>query len=767
RSIDAGATWTTVVPQANPNYIRLDPLGRAVFYSIPEGRTVCKFASGLPRCSELSAEARSFYFLPANPDVIYASGGARIFRSTDNGESWSQLQATYRPTLAKTVDLVSTTLMPGTTTALPLEVKLMETTAQAVPFTAAPSGEPWWSVRPTSGTTPATLSLDFRATGLAEGAYTGTLRVESAATANGSVSIPLRLTVGVPPSSGAAYRIRHVAGRGTYGVSVDTGPAATSLLAGPEGLALDPSANLWIADSGSSLLRRISSDGMISIVAGQVLKPGFSGDGGPAAAAQLRRPLALAFDTAGGYYVADQGNNRLRYVSSTGAIRTVAGDDRIGAANPAWYVAGVAVDRRNGGAFFASELNNRVYRVDASGRVTTLAGGGTLAAGTALQIALNKPTALSTDSAGNLYVAETGAHRIRRIDPAGLVTTIAGTGQSGFSGDNGPASAAALSAPEGVAVDPAGNVVISDTGNHRIRLVAKDGTIRTIAGIGNAGWSGDDGPGWQAQLNRPTGLAIDAKGVIYFSDTGNNRIRKLEPQTGPQVTSLVNGAGYQPEIAPGSWFVLTGIALSSTTRTWRDSEIVNGVLPTELDGVKVRINGREAAIYFISPTQINGLAPANLPEGPADVQVVRGAETSASFTATVRALSPAFFVMLAPSYAAARHHPDYKLVALPEQFPGCTAGIDCPPRPAQPGEWLLFYGTGFGPVTSAVPPLMTLPVRVRFGSTWAEGLGALASPGLYQIAVQVPEATPEGDIPVIAEVGGRQTPTVTIPVRRR
>lgn len=364
--------------------------------------------------------------------------------------------------------------------------------------------------------------------------------------------------------------------------------------------------------------------------------------------------------------------------------------------------------------------------------------------------------------------------------PAGLpeyrISNWAGDGRYGVGGDNRAGTASMLAGPTGVAVDQAGNLWVADAGNQRVRLVLPDGAIHTVAGTGEKGYSGDDGDPTLAKLSDPADVAVDAIGVAYIADRGNNRIRKLEPvaANAPRITAVVNAAGYQPEISPGSWFAVTGANLAPSTRTWRDDEIVASALPRQLDGVRVLINGLEAYVWYISPVQVNAIAPDGLPEGTVSVQVVRDTVQSSAFAATARRLSPALFVMLAPAYAAARHHPDYHLVARPDQFPGCGDPIDCPPREAAPGGIVLLYGTGFGPVEPPVPAgrLVDTPgivsgkLRVRFGATWVDALGGLASPGLYQIAAQVPEATPDGDVEVVTEVDGKASPPVRIPVRR-
>ena len=180
--------------------------------------------------------------------------------------------------------------------------------------------------------------------------------------------------------------------------------------------------------------------------------------------------------------------------------------------------------------------------------------------------------------------------------------------------------------------------------------------------------------------------------------------------------------------------------------------------------MRVLVNGQEAYVWYISPGQVNAIAPDGLPEGTVSVQVLRDTVQSSAFAATARKVSPAVFVMLGPAYAAARHHPDYTLVARPDQFPGCSAPPNCPPREAAPGGIVLLYGTGFGPVDPPVPAgrlvdtpgIVTGKLRVRFGATWVDAFGGLASPGLYQIAAQVPEATQDGDIEEIGRASCRE-----------
>jgi len=260
-------------------------------------------------------------------------------------------------------------------------------------------------------------------------------------------------------------------------------------------------------------------------------------DGGPATAAQLNGPLGLALDS-GNLYIVDSTNNRIRRVDlGTGTITTFAGNGAAGYAGDGGpgtaaqlsAPVGVAVD--SGNLYIADFGNNRVRRVDlATGTITTFAGGGSVPTGdggpaTAAQI--NGPFGLAVDSA-NLYIGDTGNNRVRRVDLAtGIITTIAGTGVTGFAGDGGPATAAQLSVPRGLALG-SGNLYIGDVGNHRVRRVdLVTGTITTFAGNGAVGSGGDGGPAAAAQLNFPGGLAVGS-GNLYIAERNNNRVRRVD-----------------------------------------------------------------------------------------------------------------------------------------------------------------------------------------------------------------------------------------------
>lgn len=287
-------------------------------------------------------------------------------------------------------------------------------------------------------------------------------------------------------------------------------------------------------------MRKIDSSGVIRTIAGSGVG-GFSGDGGPATAARLRDILGVAVDRAGNVYVSDSGNNRVRKIDTAGIIQTIAGTGTAGFAGDGGLAtaaqlrspAGVAVDS-SGNVLIADQINSRVRKIDATtGIISTIAGTAAGAGfsgdgGPSTAARVNLPLGVAIDASDNIYIADTFNRRIRKIDAiSGTIQTIAGNGTQGSSGNGGPATAAQLVVPLSVAVDRSGNVYIADSEDQRVRKVDSRGTIVNFAGTGNAGYSGEGGPATVAQLTNPRGVAVNAAGVVYITDSGNNRIRKV------------------------------------------------------------------------------------------------------------------------------------------------------------------------------------------------------------------------------------------------
>jgi hypothetical protein len=320
----------------------------------------------------------------------------------------------------------------------------------------------------------------------------------------------------------------------------DGGPATNAVLALPGRVALDGAGSLYIADTGNNVIRKVTPDGTITTIAGDAINQqlGFSGDGGAAISALLSVPSGVAIDSAGNVYIADFGNNRIRMVSSSGVITTVAGGGAIlGGDGPATGVrlvnpTDLAVDANNN-LYFAERGLDVIRKVTPDGTITTVAGGGSsLGNGGPATSANLDPVGVTVDAGGNLYIPD-ASNQVFEVTPDGTIAIVAGNGSQSFSGDGGPATGAALNGPSGVAVDAAQNIYISDTGNNRIRLVTPDGTINTIAGNGSSAFSGDGGPALGAGLS-PVGLALGRGGVVYVGDNGfSDRVRLLSPSSGP------------------------------------------------------------------------------------------------------------------------------------------------------------------------------------------------------------------------------------------
>lgn len=335
--------------------------------------------------------------------------------------------------------------------------------------------------------------------------------------------------------------INTVGGNGTAAYGGDGGAATLAQLNTPHGVAVDNIGNVYIADNANNRIRKIDTFGIIRTIAGIGL-PGFTGDYGPATAASMRGPRGIAVDKAGNVYFSDYNNSRIRKISTSGIITTIAGNGLGGYAgdggpaisstiNGAW---GVAVDT-GGNIFIADQLNCRVRKINTAGVITTIAGTGICFGGgdggPAVSALVQYPYGVACDTFGNIYIADNGNNRVRKIDAAGIITTVAGGPTYGFTGDGGPSTAAKLYYPEAIACDLTGNVYISDLNNNRIRMINTAGIINTIAGTDSMGYFGDGGSPLFAWLNRSTGIAVGRTGKIYISDNDNNRVRIIHVPT--------------------------------------------------------------------------------------------------------------------------------------------------------------------------------------------------------------------------------------------
>ena len=383
-----------------------------------------------------------------------------------------------------------------------------------------------------------------------------------------------------------------VAGIGTSGYSGDNGPATSAALSNPYGIAVDSAGNVYIADTSNCVVRKVSG-GVITTVAG-ASACGFSGDNGPATSAQLDTPSGVALDSAGNLYIADTSNSRIRKVSG-GVITTVAGNVPGGFSGDGGSAFSAALSGPRalafdsaGNLYIADTGNGRVREVSATGTITTVAGNGTYGTsgdnGPATNAGFYEIVGIALDPAGDLYIADFGG-TIREVS-GGVIKSVVGNNGLGFSGDNGPVAAAQIRESLGVAVDSAGNVYIADTSNFRIRKIST-GTINTIAGNGLSGFSGDNGPAASAELNYPAGIALDSAGDVYFTDTYSNRVRKV---SGGIVTTVAGGGSAPGDNGPATSAQLnqpSGIAIDSAGNlyisepgAYRVRKVTNGIITT-------------------------------------------------------------------------------------------------------------------------------------------------------------------------------------------
>ncbi len=422
----------------------------------------------------------------------------------------------------------------------------------------------------------------------------------------------------------SAQIITTIAGNGfgaptTGGYSGDGGQATDAELYYPNAVGFDGLGNMYIADEGNEMIRMVNPSGIISTVAGNKVA-GYSGDGGPATAAEMFAPEGVWGDAVGNFYIADLVNRRIRLVNTSGIISTFAGNGQFGytgdggPATAAEIGSGyrVALDNANN-VYICDQADNCVRKVNTSGIISTVAGNGTAGysgdGGQATAAELMNPYGMTVDGVGNIYIADGANYRVRMVNTSGIITTIAGNGVVGFYGDGGPATAAELSGPFGVAVDPAGNVFIDDQGNDRIRLVTPLGVISTFAGNGVNAYSGDGGPATAAELYGPWDVSTDAVGNVYISDEENMRVRFIPaiPTNVPQLNSQSSVLIYpnpnkgiftiQPSVANNQWSVeiynLLGEKIYTKFSTFNSQ-------------LSIDISGHPKGVYLYRVTSENG-----------------------------------------------------------------------------------------------------------------------------------------------------------------
>jgi sugar lactone lactonase YvrE len=367
--------------------------------------------------------------------------------------------------------------------------------------------------------------------------------------------------------------------------------ATTLPLMLPSTTAFDAQGNLYFTETGNHVVRKVTSAGTITTVAGNGVQ-GFAGDNGPATAAELDSPAGLALNAAGDLFIADSHNHRVREVAAaTGVIATIAGTGVAGFSGDGGMATVARLDLPTalaldalGNLYLADSNNHRVRRIAATtGAITTVAGNGVEAFagdnGPATSASIDSPNGLALDSAGNLYIADTHNGRVREVNAAsGLISTVAGAGVVGgnvqsFGGDNGPATAAGLALPRGLAMDAACNLYFADSANHRIRRISPTGIITTVAGQGTENFAGDNAPAVAASLDSPRSVALSPAGQLTLADSGNQRIRQLDAQPAPEIHTIAGLGTTSPGalslsgssvVVYGSGSITATLATSST-----------------------------------------------------------------------------------------------------------------------------------------------------------------------------------------------------------
>ncbi|HEY6161373.1 MAG TPA: T9SS type A sorting domain-containing protein [Bacteroidia bacterium] len=418
-------------------------------------------------------------------------------------------------------------------------------------------------------------------------------------------------------SSSHAQIISTIGGNGTPGYSGDNGPATSARFLYPYGLALDASGNLYIADNGNNCIRKIDVNGIITTVAGTGAQ-GYSGDNGPATSATFYYPYDVAVDAAGNIFICDYGNSVIRKVDVNGMITTVAGTGVAGFSGDGGLAVNAKLDRpvgvdldANGNMYISDGYNNRVRKVDALGIITTFAGTGVMGytgdGGPADSATFKYPYSVAFDQSGNVYISDGLNNCVRKVDVNNIITTFAGTGSGGYTGDGGPADQARLYSPQGISMDQDGNLFIVDRNNHVIRKVDASGMISTYAGTGVSGFSGDGGFANLAQLRQPYGIEVGPGGYVFIADQWNQRIRQVDTSTvltsvGPSSSARVPRLFPNPN--PGSFTVNSDQLLYLDIFNSLGEKVYSGITHAPAEETKIT---RVPGIYFYTLRDDAGL----------------------------------------------------------------------------------------------------------------------------------------------------------------
>lgn len=759
-SSNRGASWERKTDSGGQNII-IEPGSPAIFVTRVEGGSIyASYDSGATFQAPFSwvtpASAPAALLVdPRNPSVYHAPGA----RSENRGQSWTEISSTVVPLFGLISDEL--TLSGSRNSTIPsVQSVALETLGSAsweIPFTIDAPTEPWLSVTPLEGTTPESLVLRVNPNGLSLGEHRATIRAHSTAAQNETAELEVTLTVTDAPAPSPSPLITTYAGNGSSTRTGDGIPAVEASVFGVYGLDFAASTGLVLAENFHDQVTRVDSGGIIHLIAGTG-EGGFSGDDVPALGSQIDSPYDVAVAPDGSIYIAERFGYRLRKVDPNGIITTVAGDGEFGFTTETSGQAkdlpispqALAIDSQ--GNVFAAE-SSRIYRITPDGRYTRYASRGA--------------DGLAIGPDGTLYAARANSGQVDMVEGE-RSTPFAGTGDAGYSGDGGPATAARLNGPRDVAVDAEGRVFIADEDNHVVRVVELDGTIHTYAGNGIEGTAGDGGPANAAELDNPKAVAVGDDGALYIADD-SRRVRKvLAPGSSrPELSQagIVSAASYASgAVAPSQIISIFGLNLAPQLAIAETSP-----LPTTLAGVTVELidssgQTHTLGLIFVAPGQINCLVAEEAALGAGRLRISNNG-ASAEVPVMVEATAPGLFSANASGQgiaAAAAVRVDATGVQTPIEVVDFSTqpfrGKPIPLGAESDQIVLLLYGTGFRQHSGTI--------EVTIGGVPAQVLGIAAQPqfaGLDQMNVIIPRALAgAGEVEIVVTMGGKVLNTITV-----